>query len=83
MPDARTLRERLVLIAISCPHKPTAHALIELAGEDDAEPLDEAMWHALASRFNPWRGEPIPTDATVEVREDGVTWRWCLPEGDR
>jgi hypothetical protein len=50
----RTLREKLVLIAISCPDKPTAHALIDLAGEDDpigAEPLDEETWHAMAGRF--------------------------------
>ena len=79
----RTLREKLVLIAISCPDRPTAHALINLAGEDDpigAEPLDEETWHAMAGRFNPWRPGPIPTDAAVEVREDSSAWRWCLPE---
>jgi hypothetical protein len=81
-PPPRTLRERLVLIAISCPDKPTAHALIDLAGEDDpigTEPLDEGTWHAVAARFNPWRPGPVPEDATVEVREDDSAWRYCLP----
>lgn len=79
----RSLRERLVLIAISCPHKPTAHQLIDIAGEADIsadEPLDEAAWHALATWANPWRPAPVPTDSTVEVRADHSAWRYCLPE---